>query len=60
MLVLTRCPGETLLIGNDIKITILRRKGKRTILGIVAPKEIIVTRSELLQKINITKELSGK
>lgn len=50
MLVLTRCIGESIIIGADIQVIVLRRRGNRTILGIVAPKEIVVTRSEIQQK----------
>jgi len=48
MLVLSRKHNETLHIGNDIVITIVRVRGDSVRIGIQAPKEIHVMRSELL------------
>ena len=48
MLVLTRKHNETLHIGNDIVITIVRVLGDSVRIGIQAPKDIHVMRSELL------------
>ena len=48
MLVLTRKHNETLHIGNDIVLTIVRVRGDSVRIGIQAPKEIHVMRSELL------------
>jgi carbon storage regulator len=47
MLILTRMPGETIIIGDDIVITYIRRNGNQAILGFDAPKEINIRRSEL-------------
>ncbi len=47
MLVLTRRGGETLKIGDDISITILRIKGNQVRLGLAAPRGVPVRRSEL-------------
>jgi len=48
MLVLTRKESETLVIGNDIKLTILSVKGGQVRVGIEAPKSVSIQRSELL------------
>ena len=49
MLVLTRKESETLVIGEDIKLTILSVKGGQVRVGIDAPKSVSIQRSELLQ-----------
>lgn len=49
MLVLTRRPGESIHIGDDIKITMLSSAGQVRI-GIEAPKELAVHRAEIYQK----------
>lgn len=48
MLVLTRCEGEALIIGDDICITVLGIKGSQVRLGIDAPASVRVLRDELL------------
>ncbi len=50
MLVLTRKHNETLLIANDIVITIVRVRGDSVRIGIQAPKEIGIMRGELVGK----------
>lgn len=48
MLVLSRKAGESLIIGNNIKITIVRiERGGKVRIGIDAPKEIRILRKEL-------------
>lgn len=51
MLVLTRRVGETLLMGNDITVTVLEVKRNQVRIGIKAPKEVSVHRSEIYQRI---------
>lgn len=51
MLVLTRKIGEAILIGDDIKITIVQVKGRQVRLGIEAPRETQIHREEVLDKI---------
>jgi carbon storage regulator len=51
MLILTRRLGESIQIGNDIRITFLDIKGKQIRIGIEAPKEVIVHREEVYRMI---------
>ena len=48
MLVLTRRENESLVIGGDIKLTVLSVKGGQVRIGIDAPKEIAIHRQEIL------------
>jgi carbon storage regulator len=50
MLVLSRKPNQSIRIGNNINITVVRIKGNTIQLGIDAPKEVHVVRSELLER----------
>lgn len=52
MLVLTRCEGEALMIGNDIGVTVLGIKGGQVRFGIAAPASVRVLRDELLDGSN--------
>ncbi len=47
MLVLTRRIGETLMIADDVQVTILGVKGKQVRIGIGAPRSVVVLRKEL-------------
>lgn len=51
MLVLTRKPEETIQIGENIVLRVVKVKGNKVQLGIEAPKDIAVIRSELLEKV---------
>ena len=51
MLILTRKVGESLLIGDDVSITILNVRGNQVKIGVKAPKEISVHREEISQRI---------
>ena len=59
MLILTRRVGEALMVGDDTKIVVLGVKGSQIRLGINAPKDIVVHREEIFDKIN-TKDDSVK
>ena len=52
MLTLTRKIGESVCIGDDIKIVVKEVKGKQVRLGIVAPREVYVCREELYERIH--------
>lgn len=51
MLTLTRKIGESVCIGDDVKVVVKEIKGKQVRLGIIAPRDIYVCREELYQKI---------
>ena len=51
MLILTRKSGESLVIGEDISVTVLGVKGNQGRIGINAPKDISVHREEVFDKI---------
>ncbi len=51
MLILTRRVGETVMIGNDITVTILGVKGNQVRVGINAPKNVAVHREEIYERI---------
>ena len=61
MLVITRQPGDSLLIGEDIKITVLEVSGDRIKIGIEAPRSVPVMRTEVLDtlKSNLEADQSG-
>ena len=50
MLILTRRIGETLIINDDIKVTVLGIQGSQVRIGISAPKDVSIMREELYNK----------
>ena len=58
MLILTRRVGETLVIGDDVTVTVLGVRGNQVRLGVNAPKDIAVHREEIYQRIQ--NEKSGE
>lgn len=55
MLILTRRIGETLIIGDDVVITVLGVKGNQVRIGTDAPKNMSVHREEIKHKIDARK-----
>lgn len=51
MLILTRRVGETLMIGEQVTVTVLGVKGNQVRVGISAPKDVSVHREEIFQRI---------
>ena len=51
MLILTRRVGESLIIGDDVTITVLGVKGNQMRIGVNAPRDVAVHREEILNRI---------
>ena len=56
MLILTRRIGETLMIGDDVTVTILGTQGNQIRIGIDAPRDVDVHREEVYQRIQEEKK----
>lgn len=56
MLVLSRRAGEALMIGEDIKISIIEVQGDKAKIGITAPKDVRILREELIEELRSVNE----
>jgi carbon storage regulator len=59
MLVLTRKRNESIIIGDDVKVTIVEVKGDQVKLGITAPKQVSVHREEIYLEIQKENQLAA-
>lgn len=59
MLILTRKEGESLRLGDDVRITVVSVKGGHVRIGVSAPREVAVHREEIYQKIAEGEERAG-
>jgi carbon storage regulator len=51
MLILTRRVGETLMVGDEVTVTVLGVKGNQVRIGVNAPQDVAVHREEIYQRI---------
>jgi carbon storage regulator len=51
MLILTRRVGETLMVGDEVTVTVLGVKGNQVRIGVNAPKDVAVHREEIYERI---------
>ena len=56
MLILTRWTGESLMVGDDVTVTVLGVKGNQIRIGIDAPQDVAVHREEIYERIQQEKE----
>ena len=56
MLILTRTPGESLIISDDIEVTIVAVKGNQVRIGIKAPDDVNIVRDELVNDDPVTRQ----
>jgi carbon storage regulator len=56
MLILTRRVGESVIVGNDITVTIVGVRGSQVRIGISAPREVAVHRKEIAERIRSNRQ----
>jgi carbon storage regulator len=59
VLVLTRRPGQSILVGDSVELVVVRIEGDRVVLGIEAPRDVRVVRSELLRAVETENQASS-
>lgn len=59
MLILTRRVGESLMIGDEVTVTVLGVKGNQVRIGVDAPKHVSVHREEIYERIRAEKHEPG-
>jgi carbon storage regulator len=60
MLILSRKIGESLIISDDMKVTVLGVKGNQIRIGVTAPREVAVHREEIYNRILREREVDGR
>ncbi|NEV63282.1 carbon storage regulator CsrA [Thiorhodococcus minor] len=60
MLILTRRVGETLMIGDEVTVTVLGVKGNQVRIGVNAPRDVAVHREEIYERIKREQAESGQ
>ena len=60
MLILTRRVGETVMIGNEVTVTVLGVKGNQVRIGVNAPKDVAVHREEIYERIKREEDHDGR
>lgn len=60
MLILSRKVGESLIISDDMKVTVLGVKGNQIRIGVTAPREVAVHREEIYNRILREREVDGR
>ncbi len=60
MLILTRRVGETLMIGDDVAVTVLGVKGNQVRIGVKAPRDVSVHREEIYDRIRGDESVDGE
>jgi len=59
MLILTRRVGETVMIGEDVTVTVLGVKGNQVRIGVNAPRDVAVHREEIFERIKREEQDGG-